>query len=171
MGTLVDNLLLLSQADDGAITVVRREVDLDDVVEGEARRLRQLSPLAVRLDSTPVRVVGDEHQLQQVVRNLLDNAARHATTEVVITLTTEDERAVLRVEDDGPGIRPADRERVFERFVRLDAARSRDDGGAGLGLAIARDIAVRHGGTLTAQEAPTGGALFELHLPPARSGG
>ena len=62
----------------------------------------------------------------------------------------------------------ADRERIFERFVRLDEARSRDDGGAGLGLAIARDVAVRHGGTLTVGRAPAGGALFELRLPQAQ---
>ncbi|WP_460627487.1 sensor histidine kinase [Intrasporangium mesophilum] len=165
MGTLVDNLLLLSQADDGAITLVRREVDLDDVVEREARRLRQLSSAAVRLDSTPVRVVGDEHQLQQVVRNLLDNAARHASTQVSIALTMQDDWAVLRVGDDGPGIRSADRERIFERFVRLDESRSRHSGGAGLGLAIARELTVAHGGTLTAADAPAGGACFELTLP------
>ncbi|MDX3575096.1 ATP-binding protein, partial [Streptomyces sp. ID05-47C] len=74
-------------------------------------------------------------------------------------------RAVVAVADDGDGVPEADRERVFERFVRLDAARSRDDGGAGLGLAIARDVAERHGGTLTVRGTPEGGALFELRLP------
>jgi signal transduction histidine kinase len=72
---------------------------------------------------------------------------------------------VVEVADDGDGVPEADRERIFERFVRLDDARSRDDGGAGLGLAIARDVAVRHGGTLTVRDTPAGGALFELRLP------
>lgn len=73
--------------------------------------------------------------------------------------------AVAAVADDGDGVAEADRERIFERFVRLDEARTRDDGGAGLGLAIARDVAARHGGTLTVRDAPAGGALFELRLP------
>jgi signal transduction histidine kinase len=77
----------------------------------------------------------------------------------------EGDTAVLAVADDGEGVPAADRDRIFARFVRLDAARSRDDGGAGLGLAIARDVAVRHEGTLTVREAPAGGALFELRLP------
>lgn len=78
--------------------------------------------------------------------------------------------ALVAVTDDGEGVPAADRERIFERFVRLDDARSRDDGGAGLGLAIARDVAVRHGGTLTVHDAPAGGALFELRLPGDRAG-
>jgi signal transduction histidine kinase len=72
---------------------------------------------------------------------------------------------VLRVADDGPGVPAADRERIFERFVRLDDARSRDEGGAGLGLAIARDLVLAHGGSLAVGEAPGGGALFEVRLP------
>ncbi|WP_324618042.1 ATP-binding protein [Streptomyces dysideae] len=92
-------------------------------------------------------------------------ARRHARSVVTVTVRRDGEWAVAGVADDGGGVAEADRERIFERFVRLDEARSRDDGGAGLGLAIARDVAVRHGGTLTVGEAPTGGALFELRLP------
>jgi signal transduction histidine kinase len=98
--------------------------------------------------------------------NLLDNAQRHARSAVTVAVRREGEGS-LEVADDGDGVPEADRERMFERFVRLDDARSRDDGGAGLGLAIARDVAVRHGGTLTVREAATGGALFGLRLPVA----
>jgi signal transduction histidine kinase len=84
---------------------------------------------------------------------------------VEITVAKNQGQAVLRVEDDGEGVPMTERERIFERFVRLDDARSRDDGGAGLGLAIARDIAQQHGGTLVARESVRGGALFELRLP------
>ncbi len=117
------------------------------------------------VDAEPAEVTGSRGQLGRVLANLLDNAGRHARERVVVTVRREGAWAVLGVDDDGEGVAEADRERIFERFVRLDAARSRDDGGAGLGLAIARDVAVRHGGTLTAGEAPTGGARFELRLP------
>lgn len=165
MSQLVDNLLLLSQADDHALTVSRRDVDLDDLVDREARRLRRLTSLTVHVRTAPVRVEGDEHQLQRVLRNLLDNAARHAADAVVITLAQSAGRAVVLVEDDGTGIPPGDRERVFERFVRLDASRSRHAGGAGLGLAIARELAVANGGQLVVRESRSGGACFALSLP------
>ncbi|MDQ0789265.1 HAMP domain-containing sensor histidine kinase [Streptomyces sp. B3I8] len=117
-----------------------------------------------------VAVVGSRGQLARVLANLLDNAARHARQRVTVTVRREGGHAVLSVADDGPGIPADQRERVFERFVRLDDARARDDGGTGLGLAIARDIARRHGGTLTATEAPGGGALLTLRLPTADQG-
>jgi signal transduction histidine kinase len=171
MSRLVENLLLLSQADDHALTVSCRDVDLDDLVDQEVRRLRQLTSLAVRLDNGPVRVHGDDHQLQQVLRNLLDNAARHATGVVAVTVSQGARGAVVRVEDDGPGIPPNDRDRVFERFVRLDESRSRHSGGAGLGLAIARELVLAHGGTLVVGDSPSGGASFELTLPlPSQAG-
>ncbi|MET7296069.1 HAMP domain-containing sensor histidine kinase [Streptomyces griseoloalbus] len=119
----------------------------------------------VTVDAEPAEVTGSRGQLGRVLANLLDNARRHARERVTVTVRREGTWAVLGVADDGDGVAEADRERIFERFVRLDAARSRDDGGAGLGLAIARDVAVRHGGTLTAGAAPAGGALFELRLP------
>ncbi len=110
-------------------------------------------------------MAGSRGQLGRVLANLLDNAERHARTAVEVRVRREGGRAVVGVADDGEGVPAEDRERIFERFVRLDAARSRDDGGAGLGLAIARDVAVRHGGSLTVRDAPAGGALFELRLP------
>ncbi|MFI8948477.1 ATP-binding protein [Streptomyces sp. NPDC053750] len=114
-----------------------------------------------------VTVAGSRGQLGRVLANLLDNAQRHARSAVEVSVRRDGDMAVVAVADDGEGVPAADRERIFERFVRLDAARSRDDGGAGLGLAIARDVAVRHGGTLTVHDAPAGGALFELRLPGA----
>ncbi|MEV0641939.1 HAMP domain-containing sensor histidine kinase [Streptomyces sp. NPDC050619] len=110
-------------------------------------------------------VAGSRVQLGRLLTNLLDNARRHARSEIAVTVQRLGEWAVVEVADDGDGVPAGDRERIFERFVRLDDARSRDDGGAGLGLAIARDVAVRHGGTLTVRDAPAGGALFELRLP------
>ncbi|MGC9498188.1 sensor histidine kinase [Streptomyces sp. WG7] len=116
-----------------------------------------------------VTVAGSRGQLGRVLANLLDNAQRHARSAVEVSVRRDGDLAVVAVADDGEGVPAGDRERIFERFVRLDAARSRDDGGAGLGLAIARDVAVRHGGTLTVHEAPAGGALFELRLPAAQT--
>lgn len=122
----------------------------------------------VTVEARSAQVAGSRGQVGRVLTNLLDNAARHARSAVTLTVRREGEWVVAAVADDGDGVAEADRERIFERFVRLDEARSRDDGGAGLGLAIARDVAVRHGGTLTVGRAPAGGALFELRLPQAR---
>jgi signal transduction histidine kinase len=145
-------------------------VDLDEVVEGSVTRARSGG---VRVDTAgvrPVQVRGDPDQLERLVANLLDNAVRHATERVTVTLTEDDGQAMLAVADDGPGVAPSDAERVFERFTRLDEARSQADGGAGLGLAIARDIAVRHGGTLVLDLTERSGARFVLTLPADRPG-
>jgi signal transduction histidine kinase len=111
------------------------------------------------------RVEGDAVQLQRLVRNLLDNAVRHATAVVTVTLGEVAGAAVLRVDDDGPGIPAADRERVFERFARLDEGRTRATGGAGLGLSLVKAVAVSHGGSVTVLDAPVQGARFEVRLP------
>ncbi|WP_333759298.1 sensor histidine kinase, partial [Streptomyces sp. ISBFB 2968] len=121
-------------------------------------------------DEGVVSAAGSRGQLGRVLANLLDNAERHARSVVEVSVRWDGDTALVAVTDDGEGVPAADRERIFERFVRLDDARSRDDGGAGLGLAIARDVAVRHGGTLTVHDAPAGGALFELRLPGDRAG-
>ncbi|MCX2924219.1 sensor histidine kinase [Streptomyces sp. NEAU-W12] len=159
---LAADLLLLARLDAGERPVDAR-VDLAALAREEAA-----GRTGVTVDvepGEPVEVAGSRGQLARVLGNLLDNGRRHARETVSVTVRREGDRAVLGVADDGDGVAGADRERIFERFVRLDAARSRDDGGAGLGLAIARDVAVRHGGTLTAGAAPSGGALFELRLP------
>jgi signal transduction histidine kinase len=154
---LVDDLLLLARSDDGAAGLRGAgPVDLDDVVAEQAHG----RPLVDCSGVVPVQITGDRTQLSRAVANVLDNAVRHARTRVTVTLAEVDGAAVLAVADDGPGIPVAARDAVFERFSRLDEARGVDDGGAGLGLAIARDIAVRHGGGLVLDDDGTPGARF-----------
>jgi signal transduction histidine kinase len=157
---LAADLLLLARLDAGERHGDKR-LDLGEVARREARGRDGVSVEAAEA----VEVAGSRSQLERVVGNLLDNAQRHARSAVTVTVRRDGAWAVVEVADDGDGVAEADRERIFERFVRLDEARSRDDGGAGLGLAIARDVAARHGGTLTIRDAPAGGALFELRLP------
>ncbi|MDX2547050.1 sensor histidine kinase [Streptomyces sp. WI04-05B] len=156
---LAADLLLLARLDAGERPADAR-FDLAELVREQAE-----GRAGVTVGVESMEVAGSRGQLGRLVANLLDNAQRHARSAVTVSVRREGARAVVEVADDGDGVPEADRERVFERFVRLDAARSRDDGGAGLGLAIARDVAVRHGGTLTVGETATGGALFELRLP------
>ena len=155
---LAADLLLLARLDAGE-RPAETPVDLAALAREECA-----GRTGVVVDAEPVEVAGSRGQLGRLLANLLDNAQRHARETVTVVVRREGGRAVLGVADDGEGVPEADRERIFERFVRLDAARSRDAGGAGLGLAIARDVAVRHGGTLTVGDAPAGGALFELRL-------
>ncbi|MDR6172110.1 HAMP domain-containing sensor histidine kinase [Curtobacterium sp. SORGH_AS_0776] len=167
---LVTGLLELSRLDEGDVGV-RRPVDLDDLaLDAVARargRLGRSSDGSIRVEGSgigPARVLGDERLLAAVVRNLVDNAVRHAEGRVVVALAEQDGRAVLTVDDDGAGIAPADRERVFERLVRLDEARSRDAGGAGLGLAIVQDAVRAHGGDVVVTDSPLGGARFAVRI-------
>jgi two-component system OmpR family sensor kinase len=116
-----------------------------------------------------VTVRGDATALLRAAVNLVENAVRYAPAGGLVQLTAgrEDGRGVLSVRDSGPGIPPEHAARVFEPFVRLDASRDRDSGGAGLGLSIARSIVVAHGGALTLDSPPGGGALFTMRLPVA----
>ncbi|MFJ8632742.1 ATP-binding protein [Streptomyces sp. NPDC093568] len=159
---LASDLLLLARLDAGERPGESR-FDLGALAREQAEGRAD-----VTVRGRGVEVAGSRGQVGRVLTNLLDNAQRHARSAVTLTVREEGAWAVVAVADDGDGVAEADRERIFERFVRLDEARSRDDGGAGLGLAIARDVAVRHGGTLTVGRAPAGGALFELRLPQAR---
>ncbi|MDT0479576.1 sensor histidine kinase [Streptomyces doebereineriae] len=168
MQRLVDDLLLLARADEDAIRPPRRPVDLDDLVFEEARRLRERQD-GPRVDSGRVsagRVLGDEDTLRRVVRNLGENAARHARSQVALTLGEVGGTVRLDVDDDGPGVPEGGRARIFDRFVRLDEARARGEGGAGLGLAIVAELVAAHGGTVTVGTAPElGGARFTVRLP------
>jgi signal transduction histidine kinase len=166
MQRLVDDLLVLARADERELGPHRRPVDLDDIVLAEARRLRTTTGL--RVDAAAVSagaVDGDPDALGRVVRNLVDNAARHAAGRVSLSLAEDGGTVTLAVEDDGPGVPPAERERVFERFVRLDDARARDGGGSGLGLAIVAELVAAHGGTVALGDAALGGARAEVRLP------
>ncbi len=174
--TMVDDLLLLARGDAGALEVRRPEaVDLDDVVDDVVGRPgRTGGSLRVPVDRAAVdavQVSGDPAQLRRLVSNLVDNAQRHARSTVRVSAASHADGWVeLRVADDGPGVPEVLGESVFERFTRLDGARSPAHGGAGLGLAIARDVARRHGGTLTLEPGggagPEGtGACFVVRLP------
>ncbi|MDR5700434.1 sensor histidine kinase [Agromyces aerolatus] len=165
---LVQGMLVLARADERALALAVTDVDLDDLAFAEARRLGAAATVATDASQvSPARVRGDLGLLQQLVRNLADNAARHAHGRVAFTVATDASGATLLVDDDGAGIPTADRERVFERFVRLDDARARDTGGNGLGLAIVREIAVAHGGSVTIGDSPLGGARVTVRLPNA----
>jgi signal transduction histidine kinase len=141
------------------------EVDLDELVLDDTVQQRRVPVDTARVSAG--RVHGRREQLQRVVRNLLDNAARHADSAVAVGLVTDDHTVELTVDDDGPGIPAEDRERVFERFTRLDDGRARDAGGLGLGLSMVRAIAEHHGGTVTIEDAPLGGARLRVRLPAA----
>lgn len=161
----VEDLLHLARLDRGAPAGPTEAVAFDELVAHAAADLRAASGRTVEVDLAPVLVEGRPEALRRLVANLLDNAGRHARQSIGVSLVGVDGTAVLSVDDDGPGIPPPDRERVFERFTRLDAARAGATGGTGLGLAIVREVAAQHGGSVTIDDAPTGGARFVVTLP------
>jgi signal transduction histidine kinase len=165
MRGLVDNLMTLARVDSHDAVAAPTDVDLDDLVEHEVRRLRTTSRLEVQSCIEPVRARAVAARVAQPLRNLVDNAERHAAGRIALTLGTQGDEAVIWVDNDGPEVDPADRERVFERFVRLDVSRSRDAGGSGLGLAIARAGLVSEGGDVRVVEHPEGWCRFEIRLP------
>jgi signal transduction histidine kinase len=163
---LVDDLLYLAQTDAGAGVDVMTPVDLDDVVLRQARRLREDGRINVDISGvSAAQIEGDADQLNRAIRNLAENASRHARSQVAFTLAETGHTATLTVSDDGPGIPPDQRERVFERFTRLDESRTKDEGGTGLGLAITRDIIERHGGSIAIDPAHSPGTQFVITLP------
>ncbi len=165
MKALIDDLLLLARADERDLRTARADTDLDDLAIVEVERLRGKTSLQLRTVVRPVRLTGDTPALSRVLRNLLDNAARHARSTVEVEVSRDGADAILAVSDDGPGIPAEDRARVFDRFVRLDSDRSRRGGGAGLGLAIAREIVVAHEGTVTIGNRAGGGTCVTVRLP------
>jgi signal transduction histidine kinase len=169
MRRLVQDLLLLATVDEHTMRLNLEDVDLDDLVEEGERRLRARPELVVESHAVPTRVVGDRGRLARVVTNLTDNAAQHARRAVRVTLSGDNSGAVLVVEDDGPGVPVAERERVFERFVRLDDSRERRSGGSGLGLAIVREVVLAHGGTVELGDTGSGGCRVEVRLPAVAS--
>lgn len=170
---LVDDLLVLARSDAAGIPPGRRRVDLDDLVFEEVDAARTRAGIAIDVGGvSAAEVLGSPGELRRLVRNVLDNAVRHATSRVAVTLAEragegDDAWATLTITDDGPGIPPEQAAAVFERFARLDDARTRQSGGTGLGLAIARDIVERHGGSLRLDTSHRPGARFEVRLPAA----
>lgn len=170
MAVLIDELLTLAASDAGSASITRRPLDLDDIVLEEVDAIRARSHVVVDAHGLgAANLEGDPGQLRRLVRNLIDNAARHATTTVVVELGERDREVVtLSVVDDGPGVPPEDVDTIFDRFARLDEARTRGSGGSGLGLAICRDIAERHGGSITVDADHRPGARFVVELPTGR---
>lgn len=168
MARLVDDLLVLAHLDNPRPARRDELVDLGQLAVEVAEGVRD-GRADVRVEAgDDVYTRGHRDSLSRVLRNLVDNAVRHASSRVEVAVTTSGGHARVTVSDDGAGVREADRERIFERFTRLDDARDRDAGGTGLGLAIAREIAVAHGGALVVEDAAPG-ARFVVTLPPAKA--
>jgi signal transduction histidine kinase len=168
LGRLVNDLLLLARADDGsarAPTGRSEPVELGQLLGEVAARYPKVW---YERPAVPLRIRGERDAIGRVVANLLDNAVRHAAAEVRLTVAADGAYQMISVSDDGPGIPAADRERVFDRFTRLDDARARDAGGSGLGLAIVRELVRRHGGTVALRGAsPAPGLRVDVRLPGA----
>lgn len=167
---LAADLLLLARLDAGERPGAAL-LELGALVREEvSQRTGDRIPVTVSVQEGAggLEVTGSRAQLARVLGNLLDNAQRHARGAVAVDVRREGGGVVVEVADDGDGVPGAERERIFERFVRLDDARTRDEGGAGLGLAIARDVAARHGGRLGVAGTGERGARFALWLPDAR---
>ncbi len=164
MDRLVHDLLYLARTTDGVAAPRHDLLDLDDVVLEEVTRLRGTTDMEiVTAEVSAAPLTGDVDELRRLVRNLLENAVRHARSVVRVRLGAADGAVHLEVADDGPGVPTEDRERIFDRFVALQDARTRGSG-SGLGLAIARQIAARQGGTLQVRDSDLGGADFRLLL-------
>lgn len=163
---LVEDLLHLARSDNHTNVLEKAPVDIDDLALAEAERLR--TDTNVHIDTAQVsaaQAMGDHDQLARAVRNLCDNAARHARSRITLSTSERNGMVQLSVTDDGQGIPEHERSTVFERFARLDQARENASGGTGLGLAITLDIVERHGGTITLEAADGGGARFVVSLP------
>ncbi len=165
MRSLLEDLLLLARADERGLGLHREPVQFDELVRGEVARLSRTCTKRVTVSTEPVQLTADGSALLRMVRNLLDNAARHAASQVEVCVRERDGEVTLVVGDDGPGIPVADRQRVFDRFVRLDPDRSRQRGGTGLGLAIVAEIVGAHRGRAHVSDRDGGGTAVTVQLP------
>jgi signal transduction histidine kinase len=165
MRVLIEDLLLLARADEQSLVMREEQVPLDELAEVEAARVRRDAGCTIHTAISPARLVGDRAAVSRVIRNLVDNAVRHAKSRVEIHVGSRESNVILTVGDDGPGIAPADRARVFERFVRLDPDRARSGGGTGLGLAIVAEVVAAHRGRVTIDDRRGGGTRIIVTLP------
>lgn len=170
MSRIVDDLLTLARVDSGELAIRREKVDLDEVA-GEVWRAfyREAVGRGLRFsfEATKVRVIGDRERLRQMIANLVDNAVKYTPEGgwVELAVGSEDGLATVTVRDTGEGIPPEHQERVFDRFYRVDKARSREKGGTGLGLSICKGIAEAHGGKILLESEPGVGSVFKVLLP------
>ena len=169
---IVDDLLVLVRHDEHRSLSPSVPVDLDEVIWEEAARSRGVAVVVGAVSAG--RVSGTPESLKRIVAHLLDNAAHYARERIAVSLTTQADASstltqaretVLTIDDDGPGIAEADRERIFERFTRLSEARSRDSGGAGLGLAVVKALVTELNGNIVVADSPLGGARFIVTFP------
>lgn len=175
MATLVDDLLTLSRAESGVEAMERETLDFRGPVRESlifSAQLAQARGLKVESEiyAGPVMVHGDAESLRQAVGNLVDNAVKYSIAggRVLVRLSAGEREALVEVSDTGPGIGPEHLDRIFERFYRVDKARSREMGGTGLGLAIVRHIAITHGGRVQVDSALGRGSIFRLYIPLSR---
>jgi signal transduction histidine kinase len=165
MRMLIEDLLLLARADEQSLVLRKEQVLLDDLAAVEAGRVGRDAGCTIHTEISSTRLVGDPAAVSRVIRNLVDNAVRHAKSRVDIEVGSRNGTAIITVSDDGRGIAPAERNRVFGRFVRLDSDRARSGGGTGLGLAIVAEVVAAHGGTVTIDDRPGGGTKIIVALP------
>lgn len=168
MSLMVDDMLVLARLGQGR-PLEQAPVDLQSIARDAVADAHAVAPQrSITLDATaPVVVTGDDSRLRQAVGNLIRNALVHTPSEspIEVALETHDGVATMSVVDHGPGLKPDDAGRVFEPFYRADPSRSRDSGGAGLGLSIVAAVVDAHGGSVRVSDTPGGGATFEVELP------
>ena len=168
---LVSSLLTLARADAHQVPLAKEDISLGALVSDAADQVRSAADnkgVSMRLrNGGETRVTADQDLLLQLLLNLLDNAVKHTPSgrSIDISWTKEDGEAKVVVSDEGPGIPSEHLPHIFDRFYRVDKARSRDGGGVGLGLSICWWIARAHGGSIQADNAPGQGATFTVHLP------
>ena len=170
MSRTVDNLLTLAEVDEGRLGLLPSRVALEDAIEGAVRPLRPLADakrVRLEVEGEPCEAHADPQRLHQALTNLIENAIKYADADgwVRVTAWCESDEVGVTVSDDGPGIPTEARTHIFDRFYRVDGARSREGGGSGLGLAICHEIAGAHGGRMWLDSEEGSGSAFSLALP------
>jgi two-component system OmpR family sensor kinase len=170
MTRTVDDLLTLASADEGRLDLAIEPVDIVDVAAAVARSLRPLAEvrdITLVVDRAPAIGLADGRRLGQALANLVENAIKYAPAASTVVLRTQaaGDEIVVSVDDEGPGILPELRERIFDRFFREDASRTRTSGGSGIGLSIVREIARAHGGRAWVEARGSGGSTFSVTVP------